>query len=370
MVPLVAVNLLQSTGTKGGIEIYARELYAQLGTMPSEFDYVAFASRELAASGADWFPGEVVDSGISGENRLTWARGELFAVSRFADGRRADLIHGPAMFGPLRSRARVVISMHDVLYFSHPHLMQTKLYTEPVKWMERRGVANATRVITISEYSARNIQRYLHVPRERLDIIPLAGRSSVRGARVDSGRRDDLFLAIGQRSPYKDFETVVRAWAHIPEGARPQLVVTGSHGEDPLIPIVAELGLAPWVTLREWVSTDELAAYYAEATALIDSTLASGFTLPTVEAMAQGLPVVLADSEIFREVGADATLFYTSGDPASLAATVQRFAAERGLAAELSRRGLERSALYSWRRVAEGTLDSFRAALRGPRRLR
>ena len=325
--PLVIVNLLQSTGTKGGIEVYARELYGKLASLPAEFDYVALASRELAASGADWFPGEVVDSGISGENRLTWARGELFAVSAFADQRRADLIHGPAMFGPLRSRARVVISMHDVLYFSHPQLMQTKLYTGPVKWMERRGVANASRIITISEYSARGIERYLRVPRASIDVIPLAGRTSVHGEARSGGRRDSLFLAIGQRSPYKDFETVVRAWALIPEAERPQLVVTGSHGHDPLIPVVAELDLQNHVTLREWVSTEELASYYADATALIDSTLASGFSLPTVEAMGQGLPVILADSEIFREVGADAAAYFAGGDPASLAATVRRFRA-------------------------------------------
>lgn len=368
--PSVFVNLLQSTGTKGGIEIYARELYSQLATMPSEFDYVGLASRELAAAGADWFPGELVDSGISGENRLTWARGELFAVSRFADARGADLIHGPAMFGPLRSRARVVVSVHDVLYFSHPQLMQTKLYTEPVKWMERQGVRNASRVITISQYSAQGIRKFLEVPDDRIDVIPLAGRSSVRRPETTSRRRDDLFLAIGQRSPYKDFATVVRAWSHIPESERPKLVITGSHGEDPLIPLVRDLGLAESIELREWVSTEELSAFYGEATALIDSTIATGFSLPTVEAMTLGLPVVMAGSEVFREVGGDAAIYFTPADPESLAAAIRRFRAEPGLVTELSTRGRERWAGYTWEDVARGTLESFRAALSGPRRMR
>ena len=69
--PRVLVDLLQSTGTKGGIEVYARELYTAIGGINSDFEFVAFASRELAAAGTPWFPGEVVDSGISGENRLT-----------------------------------------------------------------------------------------------------------------------------------------------------------------------------------------------------------------------------------------------------------------------------------------------------------
>ena len=368
--PTVVVNLLQSTGTKGGIEIYARELYSQMARMPSEFEWIGFASRELAAAGADWFPGELVDSGISGENRLTWARGELVAVSQFADDRRADLIHGPAMFGPLRSRARVVLSIHDVLYFSHPELMQTKLYTGPVKWMERRGVRNASRVITISEYSARGIREYLRVPSARIDVIPLAGRRFSVQPDSAAQRRTGLFLAIGQRSPYKDFATVVRAWSHIPERERPRLVITGSHGEDPLIPLVRELGLTDSIELREWVSTEELSAYYAEATALIDSTIATGFSLPTVEAMAQGLPVVLADSEVFREVGGDAAIYFAPADPQSLAAAIRRFKAEPDLSAELSRLGRERWSAYTWEDVARRTLESFRVALGGSRRMR
>lgn len=267
------------------------------------------------------------------------------------------------MFGPLRSSVPVVISMHDMLYFSHPELMQTKLYTGPVKWMERRGAANAARLITISEYSARAIRRYLRFPDDRIDVIPLAGRSRTLATPGDAVRVDDLFLAIGQRSPYKDFPTVVRAWAEIPEAVRPRLVITGSHAEDPLLPLVQELQLERWVELRSWVPTDELAELFGSATALIDSTLASGFSMPTLEAMAIGLPVLLADTEVFREVGADAADFFTAGDPVDLARAVVELAGDPGRRADLTRRGLERTTLFSWSRVAHETLASFRAAL-------
>jgi len=198
--PLVFVNLLQSTGTKGGIEIYARELYRSLGELDTEFTYVGFASSELMKKDHSWFPGDVIDSGISGENRFSWARGELFAVSAAAEKAGADLIHGPAMFGPLRSKAPVVISVHDVLYFSHPELMQTKLFTEPVKWMEKRGAANATRLITISEYSAAGIRKYMGFPDANIDVIPLAGRTSWRSANAARTRTSRPWSRRGPRS--------------------------------------------------------------------------------------------------------------------------------------------------------------------------
>jgi len=365
--PLVLVDLLQSTGTKGGIEIYARELYRHIGRLGSEFDFVGFGSRELMRKDVGWFPGDVVDSGISGENRFTWARGELFSVAGAADRRRADLIHGPAMFGPLRSRARVVVSVHDLLYFSHPELMQTPLFTEPVKWMEKRGAANASRLITISEYSGRAIQKYLGYPADRIDVIPLAGRRPSGTTEEVAERRSDLFLAIGQRSPYKNFETVVKAWAEIPPGERPRLVITGSHGDDPLLPLVRDLGLRDSVELRDWVTTEELGELYATATALIDSTLATGFSLPTLEAMGIGLPVLLADTEIFREVGADAADYFRAGDPRDLARAVRALAGDAPRRAELTELGRRRARDFSWEKVAAATLDSFRTALAQPR---
>lgn len=365
--PLVLVNLLQSTGTKGGIEVYARELYSALATTPSEFEYVAYASKELAARDTSWFPGTVIDSGISGENRFTWAWGELFSVEKAAREAGADLIHGPAMLGPLKPTLPVVISMHDLLYFTHPHLMQTKIFTEPVKWMEKRAAAKAERLITISEVSAQAIRDHLQFPSDRIDLIPLAGRTNSLGGGAAT-RESDLFLAIGQRSPYKGFETVVRAWAEIPKASRPRLVITGSHGEDPLVPLVKELGLEDSITLKEWVSTEELTHLFDTATAIIDPTLAGGSSLPTLEAMNIGLPPVLADTPVLREVGADAAVFYSAQDPSDLARVVLELLDDPIQLAALSARGRERGKQFSWERVATETLTSFRRALAGTRR--
>ncbi len=363
--PRVLVNLLQTTGTKGGIEVYVRELYARLANVSSEFEFVGYASTELMATDHSWFPGTVINSRISGENRLSWAWGELFSVGSAAKKYDADLIHGPAMFGPVRPPCPVVISVHDLLYFSHPELMQSKLLTEPVKWMEKRAAANATRLITISEYSARAINKYLKFPSERVDVIPLAGRLTGTPVSETHSRSPNLFLAMGQRSPYKDFTTIITAWATMDIDSRPNLIVTGSHGDDPLAPLVEKLGLQQSVQLKSWVSKEELDEFLTSATALIDSTLASGFSMPAVEAMSIGLPVLLADTEVFREVGAGAADYFTAGDPTDLARAVQSLMKSPDRQADLSRLGIARAQTYSWERVAEQTLDSFRRALTG-----
>lgn len=365
--PLVLVDLLSYTGTKGGMETYARELYRAIGEDPGEFTFVGLASREGYQLDLSWFPGEVIDSGISGENRVQWAIGELFTVNRWAKKLGADLIHGPATLGPARTRIPVVLTMHDMLYFSHPEFMSTPLFTEPVKWMEKVASRNASWVVTDSETSASEIVKYLGFPRERLQVVLLAGASMPTPV-AHHDRRGDLIIAMGNRRPHKNFDNLVRALAEVDPAVRPTLTITGSRGDDPLRPIVAELGLEEWVDLRSWVSQEELEELYGTASALAVPSFAEGFGLPILEAMGAGLPVMISDLPVFREVAGDSAVYFDPSDPSSIARAITRVVSEPGLREKLERSGAEQAALFSWPATAGQTLDAFRSALANPRR--
>lgn len=359
----IMVDLLSFTGTKGGMETYTRELYHQFGTMDTGFEFVGLASTELMSKDHSWFPGEVLDSGFSGENRFVWAFGELVGVGRAAKRLGVDLIHAPATLGPMRSPVPTVVTMHDLLYFSHPELMATPLYTEPVKWMEKLASRNATRILTDSESSAAEIRKHLKFDPERLDVIPLAGTARPGVPTGSEGRRPDLILALGNRLPHKNFAGLVRAMALVEESVRPTLVVTGSRGDDPLVPVVKELGLESWVDLRSWVSAEELEGLFASATAMAMPSFCDGFCLPALEAMLVGLPVMLSDIPVYREVGGDAALYFEPTDPDSIAAAITRIATEPELTARLAADGYAQAARFSWEQVAHQTLTAFRRAL-------
>lgn len=359
--PLVLVDMLSYTGTKGGMETYTRELYRQLGTMDTGLDFVALASKEGARLDLSWFPGEVIRSGISGENRFIWAFGELVASSWFARRRRADLVHSPATLGPLWTSMPTVITIHDMLYWSHPELMSTPIYTRPVMWMEKRGAANASHVVTDSDVSADEIVKYLRFPRERLHVVPLAAGHPV--AAPAPGPTENLVLASGQRRPHKNWERLIRALALVEEDVRPRLVITGARGDDPLAPVVAETGTERWVELRGWVDDDELADLQRRARAMAFPTLAEGFGLPVLEAMSVGLPVLASDLPVLREVGGDAALWFDPLDLRSIAAALRVVATRPDVLSDLASAGLERARLFSWERVAQETLEVFRLAL-------
>ena len=360
--PLVLVDMLSYTGTKGGMETYTRELYRALGRMDTGLDFVALASKEGARLDLSWFPGEVIESRISGENRFVWAFGELVASSWTARRRRADLVHSPATLGPAWTSMPTVITIHDMLYWSHPELMTTPLYTRPVMWMEKRGAANAAHVITDSQVSADEIVKYLGFPRERLHVVLLAAEHPATDP-VVAPRTENLVVASGQRRPHKNWDRLVRALALVEEDVRPRLVITGARGEDPLAPVVAETGMGDWVELRGWVDDTELADLRSRARAMAFPTLAEGFGLPILEAMAEGLPVIASDLPVLREVGGDAALWFDPLDLQSIADALRTVAVRPEVLPGMAAAGIEQARRFSWERVAGETLEVFRAAL-------
>lgn len=364
----ILVNLLSYTGTKGGMETYARELYREFGTMDTEHEFIGYASKEFMGRDHSWFPGEIINSGISGENRWTWALGELCMVARAARKRRADLIHSPATLGPWRSSVPAVYTMHDMLYFRAPELMATPFYTEPVKWMEKRAASNATLILTDSVASAEDIEHYLDFPSDRIEVVQLAGTPPASVPSEPAQRETDLLLAVGNRLPHKNFASLVRAMGRIAPEQRPRLVITGSRGDDPLRPIVEELGLADSVDLRSWVSNEELEWLYVHASALMVPNYCDGFCLPALEAMLVGLPVLMSDIPVYHEVGGDTVGYFDPTSLDSIADTMLRATANPAWLAELSIAGGQRTALFTWRRTANETLSAFARAISEPTR--
>lgn len=353
----VLVDLLFFTGTKGGMESYVREVYSRLSPDDPELDFVGLASTELAATGAPWFPGPLVDSGISGEDRVAWARGELFAVARVARRQGADLVHSPANFGPMRSRVPVILTIHDLLAFRHPEYVPGA-YSRILRTMIRVAARSASRILTVSRASRDDIVAYLGVAADRVVVTPLSG-ARVTTEPSTAQRHDAQLLAVGNRMPHKGFETLLEALARIDADARPHLTITGSHGDDPLEPAVRRLGLGDRVSLKGWLSREELDRLYAEATALVFPTRFEGFGLPPLEAMARGCPVIVSDLPVMHEVAGDAAAYVDPHDPDAIARAIRMLLDSPGERERMSRAGLARAAEFTWEATATATRNAL-----------
>lgn len=354
----VMVDLVFFSGTKGGMESYVRNLYA---AMPGDqFEFVGLASRELVALDHSWFPGQLVDSGISGESRFDWARGEVISVQRAATRLAAQLIHSPANIGPWQSSVPVVLTVHDLLPFRFPNLLPGR-YAPVLRTLVRRAATNAARVLTISEQTRVDLERFVGLDSDRIDVVPLAG--STEPAPSDIPRETGLLLALGNRLPHKNFARLLDALALIPADSRPNLVITGGSSLDPLAEQIKRLGLTGSVTLEGWLPAAEIERLYARATAVIVPTLFEGFGLPVLEAMSRGCPVICSAIPVLEEVAATAAVFFNPFDLHSIADSIVATIGNQHELSRLATAGRERAAGFSWQKTALLTEGSFQLAL-------
>ncbi len=364
--PRLVVDLLYLTGKRGGTETYARELVTRLPALLPDVDLLALTNRTADTSVGQWFPGPTRRLPVDGENRALWAAAETFLVERAARRAGADLLWCPANFGPRARRVPLALSVHDVIAEDFPNPEVSVLTQHVTRWIIRRAAASASTVLTISEDSAAAITRALAVPSGRIVVAPNGHAApldvddpdaELTALGVPSGR--PLVLSTGNRMPHKNFPTLVRAVSAIPADRRPLLAITGSHGEDPLAPLVAELGVQDDVLLLGWVTRAQLEALYRRAAVYVCPSLVEGFGLPVVDAMARGCAVVASDVGALREVGADAARYADPRDPAAFAAQIEDLLADDDARVRLQADGLARAATFTW----DGAARTVAAAL-------
>ncbi|WP_186526119.1 glycosyltransferase family 4 protein [Leekyejoonella antrihumi] len=226
--------------------------------------------------------------------------------------------------------------------------------------MQRRVAARSAHLLTVSERSAGDIAADFAVPRERLRIVPV-------GVDVDRFRPSDVPRVPGRLVtiasadvPLKGLSVLVSALTHLDPALWSELVVVGTPS-DTTSKALAEAGLLDRVQFRSGLTEDDLAALLASAQVHLVPSLYEGFSLPAVEAMSCGTPVVASDVGALPElVKGGAGELVPAGDPIALAAAAQRLLRTPGQRARMGAVGRQRAMdTYSWRSVATATAEIY-----------
>lgn len=354
----MGVDLVFMTGTKGGMETYVREVYARIAELLPDVSFIGYASRQLAEVGAAWFPGDIVDTGIDGDDRVAWARATMIGVGRRARRDGLDLLHAPANFGPAFGAPPTVVTVHDVIAHRHPEYVPGR-YAPIVRAMVTVAARRASRILSPSCATADDVHSLLRIPRERIVVSPLAAAPAEPASHTRSDGRH--VLTVGNRMPHKNVEVLLDALQLIPVGKRPRVVVTGGRDGDPLPSAVAARGLDDVVEIVGWLRDDELGALYRHASVVVLPTRFEGFGLPVLEAMERGIPVLCSDLPVLREVGGDAARYVDTTNAAELAKALMDLLEDRDQRVERSVAGRDRARLFSWERTATITAETLRA---------
>jgi glycosyltransferase involved in cell wall biosynthesis len=290
---------------------------------------------------------------------------------------RIELYHSLGFFLPVLWFGKAIVTIHDihpVLFPRHWNRPGTRVSYLALRAHIPLALRRATRIVVPSAYVGRTITDRFGVPAGRIAVTPEAAdpfffapppREDVEAAerRFGSG---PFFLYVGALAPLKNLVRLVEAFAHFRRdaaghSARLLLVgmEAGRYWQDSVAPLIQRLDLAEAIVRASFVEEPMLRALYGRATALVLPSLAEGFGLPVLEAMACGTPVVISHAAALREVAGDAALHVDPDDPGELALVMRRLVAEPELRATLSARGRARAASFSWERTARQTLAVY-----------
>lgn len=287
------------------------------------------------------------------------------------DGRpgegEVDVFHATAHTYPIGFGGPVVFTAHDLTFLTHPHThtLENKVHCTTA-FLE--ALLGGARFLAVSRATAAVLGSELGVPDTAIRVIPSAAAPcfapmSPSQATGFLRRRLDVassfVLAVGTREPRKNLRRLIAAHQHLAPALRERfpLVIAGSYGwgeEDRELPSDVHL-LGP-------VKEEALVALYTGASLFVYPSLAEGFGLPVLEAMACGAPVITSDRSSLPEVAGKAARLVDPEDTDAIAAAMAALLEDRAASARLRARGLERAATFSWQRTARETLDLYRAA--------
>lgn len=375
-VPQVGLNLIFLVpGETGGMEVYARELIRALVSLaPAEMRFTAFINRETASAGAEAV-GELLPSvtvPVRARDRLQWVLGEQLLLPRLARRAGIELMHSMASTAPLHGPFRKIVTVHDLIYARYPKA-HAGIRARGMKMLVPRATRHSDRVITDSHSTRADLMELLHLPPERVDVVPLGIGTVKRTAPLPEAEvrarfkldRRPVLLSVSAKRPHKNLAILIEALAEIPAERRPVLVLPGypTPHESELRERASQAGVAGDVRFLGWLSEPELEGIWASASAFVFPSLYEGFGLPVLEAMARGVPVACSNASSLPEVAGDAALLFDPHDRQAIATALERLLDDAALREGLRARGSIRAREFTWQRTASLTLESYARVL-------
>jgi len=271
------------------------------------------------------------------------------------------LFHAPHYVLPPLVPCRSVVTIHDCIHLMFPQYLPNRMALAYARSSIGMAARRATRVMTVSESSKRDILRFVDVEPERIDVIYNAydERFAVEPAEDDIVRvreryqlHDEFVLYAGNVKPHKNLERLIDAFSLVRQRGfdHLKLVLIGDDISKyaALRRAVHQHQLHKYVRFLGYLPQETLAVMYRLAGVFVFPSLYEGFGLPPLEAMASGTPVVTSNVSSLPEVAADAAVLVDPYDPVAIADGIERVLTDEGLRVDLRRRGLARARQFSW----------------------
>src|SRR5215472_7356813 len=326
-----------------GIGTYIRNLLHELAQMDHETEFVVLTR-----------PDDIDAVTTPGDYSIA----EQVKIPMDLRREKVDLFHAPHYVLPPLVRCPSVVTIHDCIHLMFPQYL-------PNRWAlayARTSISlAATRVLTVSESSKRDIQRFVDIPSGKIDVIynsfdPRFGvepnEETVDRVRERYQLHTDFVLYAGNVKPHKNLERLIDAFQIVRKRGLDNLKLV-LIGDDiskytALRRAVHRHQLHNYVRFLGYLPEETLAVMYRLAGVFVFPSIYEGFGLPPLEAMASGTPVVTSNVSSLPEVAGDAAVLVDPYDPESIAIGIERVLTNEQLRKDLRHRGVARAGMFSW----------------------
>lgn len=284
-----------------------------------------------------------------------------------------DILHVQFTSPPF-SPCKIVSTIHDLAFEHLPETFKRRSWMQ-LRLTVRRTAKKAAHIITVSEYSRRDIIETYGIKAERITVTPEAAppdfgpvddAKELQRVRQTYGIVGDYILTVGSIQPRKNIDRLIAAYHHLrvnrPTGKLPKLVLTGKCAwlYSETLRTIENYRLEESVIVTGYVPHGDLPALYSGALCFVYPSYFEGFGLPPVEAMSCGTPVIVGNRTSLPEVVGSAGILVDPFDIDSIASAIASLIDDPSLRSSLRAKGLARSAEFSWLETARQTLNVYR----------
>jgi len=353
-----------------GPGVYVWRLLPELFTLGKKHSFIVFANRE----NRDFIPRAdnvtVVVSKLPNRFRPLRILHEQVELVYGYKKHRLDCLHFLGNNVAYLLTSRSVLTVHDLMwkyYYDLPGYrnLNNRYFALTVPTSLKRARA----LITVSKFVAAQIERTFGVDRDALyPILEASGGmilpSPEANARLKAKYDFPFLFTVTTSWPHKNLQTLLEAFVRLKakSGFDGKLVVAGQIRGAPhraTLEFIERSGMCGQIILTGFISEEEKAYCYQQATLFVYPSLYEGFGLPVLEAMEAGTPVITSDAASIPEVGGDACLYFDPRSVDELEARLTELLANDELKRELREKGLAHYRKFTWRRTAEETLRVY-----------